>query len=333
MTITYPAGRSGLFLVCASTLLVFTACIRKTNGGCTTDTQCGSNEKCVANECTSDMGSGGSQGQGGSTANGGAVTSNGGVTATGGATAMSGGSTGTGGESSANGGSQASGGVGGGGGGATTTGGSGGGNSAGSGTGGSTPLTTEMIDDMEDGDGRIIEMNGRQGPWHTFNSGESTQMPAGPAITPETGGANGSKSAMHTSGKGFAYAGIGFDLNNADTAPESAQSKAYDASAWTGVVFMAKGSAKPRVEIPMRDFVPGDRGGTCTTSCWNVYGYQLPDSLTSDWKEYKIPFSSLKREDGGTTPPFDSKQIMSISFKHQTDPFDFWIDDVRFYKE
>jgi hypothetical protein len=317
---------------------MFTACIRKTNGGCTTDTQCGTGEKCVSNECSPDTGSGGSQGQGGS-GNGGALAT-GGDTAMGGDTATSGGSSGTGGESSANGGAVASGGAGG----TTATGGSAGsssgsssGGAAGSGTGGSAPLTTEMIDDMEDGDGRIIEMNGRQGPWHTFNSGESTQMPAGPGITPESGGANGSKSAMHTSGKGFAYAGIGFDLNNADTTPESAQSKAYDASAWTGVVFIAKAgstaSAKPRVEIPMRDFVPGDRGGTCTNDCWNVYGYQLPDSLTSEWKEYKVPFSSLKREDGSTTPSFDSKQIMSISFKHQTDPFDFWIDDVRFYKE
>ena len=338
MTIAYPPDRSGLFLVsvCASSLLMFSACIRKTNSGCSTDAECGANAKCVATNCMMDSGSGGSQVQGqGGTASGGAPAANGG-TATesggGGATAQ-GGATSMGGQSMAGGGATASGGSGGGAGpkGGTS------GSSGGSASGGSAPLTTEMIDDMEDGDGRILQMNGRQGPWHTFNSGESTQMPAGPSITPEMGGANGSMSAMHTSGKGFAYAGIGFDLSNADTAPESAQSKPYDASAWTGVVFSAKGgasaSAKLRIEIPMRDFVPSDRGGTCTGTCWNVYGFQMMTALGTSWQEVKVPFSALVREDGSTKPAFDSKQIMSISFKQLKDDFDFWIDDVRFYKE
>ncbi|MFZ5893179.1 MAG: hypothetical protein ACOY0T_19120 [Myxococcota bacterium] len=341
MTFAYWSGRSSLFLVgaCASSLMLVSACVRKTSG-CSGDGECGANAKCVANVCMMDSGSGGSTAQGGS-GNGGTVSANGGTTSEmGGTTASGGSSTASGGESTANGGAQAAGGSsagansGGAGGAAGGTTSSTGGNASG---GSSSNLITEMIDDMEDGDGRILQMNGREGPWHTFNSGESTQMPPGPLITPESGGANGSKSAMHTSGKGFAYAGIGFDLSNADTAPESAQSKAYDASAWTGVVFMAKGgtsaSGKLRVELPMRDFVPGDRGGTCTGTCWNVYGFQMDAALGAGWQEIKVPFSSLKREDGSTTPSFDAKQIMSISFKHQTDPFDFWIDDVRFYKE
>ncbi|HET9931729.1 MAG TPA: carbohydrate binding domain-containing protein [Polyangiaceae bacterium] len=338
MTIAYPSDRSGFFLlsICVSSLLVFTACIRKTNSGCTTDAECGANAKCAAGNCVMNSGLGGSDGQGGASS-GGTSTASGGKTETVGSggvgTGQGGKATGGGGEMTASGGAMASGGSGGGAGPKGGASGSGGGNAS----GGAPPLVTEMIDDMEDGDGRILMMNGRQGPWHTFNSGESTQMPAGPSITPEMAGANGSMLAMHTSGKGFAYAGIGFDLSNADTAPESAQSKAYDASAWTGVVFMAKGgpsaSAKLRIEIPMRDFVPSDRGGTCSGSCWNVYGFQMPMALGSSWQEVKVPFSSLVREDGSTKPAFDSKQIMSISFKQQKDDFDFWIDDVRFYKE
>lgn len=338
MTIAYPPERSGLFLVsvCVSSLLMFSACIRKTNSGCSTDAECGANAKCVASNCTMDSGSGGSpaQGQGGAMSGGAPAASGGTSESQGGGGTAQGGSTSTGGQStSMSGGATASGGNGGGAGpkGGTS------GSSGGSASGGSAPLMTEMIDDMEDGDGHILMMNGRQGPWHTFNSGESTQMPAGPLITPEMGGANGSMFAMHTSGKGFAYAGIGFDLSNADTTPESAQSKPYDASAWTGIVFMAKGGAsasgKPRIEIPMRDFVPSDRGGTCSGTCWNVYGFQITTALGSTWQEVKVPFSSLVREDGSTKPAFDSKQIMSISFKQLKDDFDFWIDDVRFYKE
>jgi hypothetical protein len=153
------------------------------------------------------------------------------------------------------------------------------------------------------------------------------------------GGANGSKFAMHTTGMGYTFAGLGFGLNNADSTPESAQSKAYDAAAWTGIAFMIKGgsgaSAKLRIEAPTREFVPTDRGGTCTTGCWNVYGAAVSAQLTTMWQEVRVSFASMQREMGGTTPPFDATQIMGISFKHtgNNDSFDFWIDDVRFYKD
>jgi hypothetical protein len=189
-----------------------------------------------------------------------------------------------------------------------------------------------LIDDLEDGDGRILVSSGRQGPWHVFNSSDTG---AGKAISPEMGGHSG-QYAMHTSGMGYMFAGLGFGLNNADTTPESAQSKAYDASAWTGVAFWVKagsnGSASLRVEAPMRDFVPTERGGTCTGNCWNVYGAAVTSPLTASWQEIKIPFSSMQRETG-STPAFDAKQLLTISFKHTaSDRFDFWIDDVRFYK-
>ncbi len=158
-------------------------------------------------------------------------------------------------------------------------------------------------------------------------------MPPGPTFLPEAGGANGSKYAMHTSGSsGFMFAGIGFDLNNADSAPESMQSKPYDASAWTGVSFMVKGNAKIRLELPQSELVPTDRGGSCTGTCWDVHGFVLTTTLSSNWQEVKVPFSSLVRQNGAATPVFNAKQVMSISFKHQGDAFDFWIDDVRFYK-
>jgi hypothetical protein len=331
-------GRTSSLLlgVYVSSSIGIAACIReRTTTGCSKDSDCGANDRCDSgtSACISAKGEGGSAGGGG-------MQSGGGAASTGGVSGMSsGGSSDHGGEN-ATGGVNASGGSAG-----STTGGTGGaitsaGGAAAGGTSGATSSSkTDMIDDLEDGDGRILQLNGRQGPWHTFNSGDSggTQTPAGPTLIPVPGGANESTSALHFTGKGYMFAGIGFDLNNADAAPESAQSKAYEASSWTGVAFMAKGgatdSAKLRIEIPMRDFVPSDRGGTCSGTCWNVHGFQMPNALSSSWQEVKVPFSSLVREDGAKTPAFDAKQIMSISFKHHDAPFDFWIDDVRFYKD
>jgi hypothetical protein len=87
----------------------------------------------------------------------------------------------------------------------------------------------------------------------------------------------------------------------------------------------------------MKQFVPTDRGGSCTgDSCWNVYGSRaIQGKLSGAWQQFKIPFSSLDRELGGMTPPFDPSQLMEISFKHEgnNDHFDFWVDEIQFYKD
>lgn len=205
------------------------------------------------------------------------------------------------------------------------------------GTGGSGPnLTYELIDDLEDNDARILQNNGRQGPWHIFNDqgNGGNQQPSNSNFLPEKGGANGTMYAVHTTGEGFGFAGVGFDLNNAETTPESSKSQPFDASGWDGIAFWAKGTASLRVEIPTRNFVPQDRGGSCSNDCWNVYGADLPGGLDADWREYRVPFSSLKRESGSTEPAFARDQLMSVSFRHNGNArFDFWIDEVRFYSE
>jgi hypothetical protein len=231
----------------------------------------------------------------------------------------SGGVTGAGGSGSGLGGSSAPG-----------TGGASGSGAGGSGSGGSSAPANDMIDNLDDNDGRIIMTAGRQGPWHSFNdtNGGNQQPPINGTFMPTSGGANGTPYAVHTTGSGYQYGGVGFDLNNATTTPESPQSMAYDASAYNGLTFWAKGSGTLRVEFSMRSFVPTDRGGTCTTNCWNVYGANTP-TLTGSWQQITITFTSLVREDGSTSPAFTPAELMDISFKAGS-TFDFWVDEVAF---
>jgi hypothetical protein len=205
--------------------------------------------------------------------------------------------------------------------------------------GGSPVMGTELIDDLDDGDGRIMMTSGRQGPWHAFNdsNGGNQQPPPSMTLTPEGGGADGTPFAAHTKGSGYKFGGVAFDLDNATTTPESMQCQAYDASAYKGIRFWAKGNGNLRVEFPTRAFVPTSRGGSCNESagsCWNVYGSRSAQGTLSmtDWKQVTIPFSSLEREDGSKTPAFDPRQIMGVSFKHEGDTFDFWIDEVELTK-
>jgi hypothetical protein len=212
--------------------------------------------------------------------------------------------------------------------------------SAGSGAGGTSAPATDMIDDLEDNDGRIIVTNGRQGPWHVFNdsSGGNQVPPFGGTFAPQSGGANNTAYAVHTTGSGYAsYGGVGFDLDNATDQEESSQSQSYNAGAYAGITFWAKGTATLRVEFSQKAFVPTERGGSCPDNgCWNVYGTkELANKLTSNWQQFTILWSgnsNFVREDGTTSPAFDPSQIMDISFRSNSSSFDFWIDEVAFVR-
>ncbi len=181
----------------------------------------------------------------------------------------------------------------------------------------------------------ILMTAGRQGPWHSFNdSNGGNQTPSiNDPFLPDMGGANGTPYAGHTKGSGYQFGGIGFDLNNATTTPSGMQSQAYDASAYKGIIFWAKGNGNLRVELSQKAFVPTANGGSCTDSCWNVYGSRAAQGTLSmtDWKQVTIPFGTLTRDNGSTTPAFDPSQLMGIAFKHEGSTFDFWIDDVEFF--
>src|SRR6266496_1082265 len=209
-----------------------------------------------------------------------------------------------------------------------TTGGAGTGTTGGGGSG----TSLEMIDNLEDNDRQIIAASGRQGPWHSFNdtNAGNIQPPLGTGFVAAAGGANNTAYAVHTTGSGFQFGGVGFDLNNATPTPESMSSMAYNASAFSGLSFWAKGSGTLRVEFAMRSFVPTDRGGSCTSNCWNVYGANTP-TLTSNWTQITIPWAGMQREQGGTSPAFNASELMGVSFKGPG-TFDFWIDEVAFVR-
>ena len=188
--------------------------------------------------------------------------------------------------------------------------------SAGTTGAGGAVTTADMIDHMDDGDARIIMANGRQGPWHSFSepAGGNIQPPIGTGFLPATGGVNSTSHAVHVTGSNYSFGGVGFDLNNSTTTPESMQSQPYNASAYNGITFWAKGSGTLRIEFPQRSFVPTDRGGSCTGTCWNVYGATTP-TLTGTWQQITISWSGMQREQGGTSPAFTANELMGVAFK------------------
>jgi hypothetical protein len=200
-----------------------------------------------------------------------------------------------------------------------------------------------VIDDLEDGDEGIAENGARVGSWYSFNDGTAggTQSPA-EADDFKPAGVEGACGmfAARTSGKGFKEwgAGIGLDLNAPPPATVGGPEikKAYDASAYTGIAFEAKGNVGISVGVAEIATLPMADGGSCTPS--TVEGMECEDNhsktiaLGSDWKTYKIDFSTLKQEGFGKAVPFDAKTITGIQFSvAQNLEFDFSVDNVRFY--
>lgn len=202
----------------------------------------------------------------------------------------------------------------------------------GDGDGGGIPIEPDnMIDNFEDGDGALIPNGGRQGYWYTFNDATegSMQTPAVDAVLPEDGGAAGTSLAMHTTGTGFAEwgAGVGIDLNS--SGGDMPVKMPYDASAFTGIVVMAKGNGQIRASVQIEATIPPEEGGTCALDC-DPHGKVL--LLTDEWQQFELTFDELNQEGWGTPAAWDASTVVGVQFKVGKDvDFDFWVDEIGFY--
>ena len=191
--------------------------------------------------------------------------------------------------------------------------------------GSNTPAVDPLIDDFEDGDLRSRVVDGRQSEWYVFTDDSDGCIEL--RIAPEA------SSALHARGQGFTAWGAAFGLS---FQWDSAQSKncIYDASAYAGVRFRARGDAPLRLALGTKASTFQSMGGSCPDNqgCYDQYGRAL--SLTAEWQTFEIDFCSLAQEGWGT--PLDSfapNELVHLNFfVRATRPFDVWVDDVEFVR-
>jgi hypothetical protein len=199
----------------------------------------------------------------------------------------------------------------------------------------------DRIDDLEDGDDAILALGFRIGTWYVFNDATvgAQQMPIATLFTTTPGGPSGKGYCVRTYGQGFASwgAGVGLDLNDPGLLPPPMTDRAaYDSSAYKGIAFAAKGSGLLRFEVGTSAVETNIAGGTClvgTTnpSCGDNHGVNIP--LTSEWKQYSVPFNKLTQEGFGLRVPFDPKKVVALYWSMPAgQPFDYSIDDVGFFR-
>jgi len=222
------------------------------------------------------------------------------------------------------------------------SGGSGGSGGGGEVVGDNQVAIVDMVDDLDDGDSSIPETSGRIGAWFIYNDGTSggTQEPAANTdFIPASGGPAGSLFMAQTSGSGFTDwgAGMGFDLNNpGDDMGGAGMKSTHDASAYTGVAFLAKGNVTVRAALFVEAVVPVEYGGTCVggtaegEECNDAHGKDF--ALTDEWKQYVVPFDGAAQGGWGQPATFDASMLTGFQFQIPSGAtFDVQIDEIGFY--
>jgi hypothetical protein len=201
-----------------------------------------------------------------------------------------------------------------------------------------------MVDDLEDGDDRIeYQTSDRDGYWYTYDDGyaggewvSDDLVPGATAQVP--GGCNGSSYCVYayaTGWDGVSGAGVGVDLNN----DAGADKQPYDASAYDGVVFWAKGATAPgplRFRALISDVVPTADGGNCnedTGDCYDAHATIL--ELTTEWQQFWVFFCELAQSGWGDPQvDMDASAILSLQWQVNAGSdfsMEVWIDDLAFF--
>lgn len=211
-------------------------------------------------------------------------------------------------------------------------------------------LMTMPISDFEAGKG-----------WYLFanvdDKAGKTMPAAGDNIMAEeikcpAGGRCGMSSfAQHVSGGGFTSYGpsLSNDFLYKDAKTEMVVGMPMDASTYTGVMFWARkgetAGAAPTLRLIVNDVSTHELGGVCdpkaapgsggeaSDACWD--GWMTERALPSTWTLVKVPFSVLKQGGFGKKgEKIQPDKLYGLTFQMPNmATFDFWIDDVAFYKE
>jgi hypothetical protein len=191
-----------------------------------------------------------------------------------------------------------------------------------------------LVDDFEDDDFDLPEVDGRAASWYSYNSEDDSSQVF--VIEEMSGLPSGGGRALHSTGSGYEWSGIGMGLRWAAPDAESVWLDCvYDASVYDGVRFWARGNGgEARLTISVPGVIPIDEGGTCDSlesPCWANHGIDLAPG--DDWVEYYVPFADMLQPDwGNDLGPLDTKALRTLQFEFPTNAdFDIWLDDIGFY--
>ncbi len=178
-----------------------------------------------------------------------------------------------------------------------------------------------LLDDFQDHDDMIAEVGGRCGHWFAYNDGTCGDVfpapPPSPFPVQEAGRSTLTDGSINAHGASCALFGVGmgFPFNERGTSECP-----YDASAYKGITFWAKGTGIPYLQLK---------------SASNVnQTFEAVVTLTNTWTQFSLPF--LKFQDGqGSPQPLDVTSLLDVIIFGwaQGGATDVTLDDISFYVE
>jgi hypothetical protein len=172
----------------------------------------------------------------------------------------------------------------------------------------------------------------RYGAWYTSNDGSPGGQQAPESYAAERGGYAGSNYAVHFRVNGFSDWGavLGFQLRYV---PEPGIKCPFNAEAFQGITFVARGSGRIRVNLGTPETTPSEQEGRCQRSCWDSHGAFV--FLTEKWTQHRLPWSAFAQQGWGTAARLNVKELLAVNFSvlRQDQPAEIWLDDVAFMTE
>lgn len=185
-----------------------------------------------------------------------------------------------------------------------------------------------LFDNFEHEDARAPEKEGRRGLWELITDQDMDKegpFPAVPRLLPEAERTEKNQRAMNVSVGRLRDWGASLEYR---FQPEHC----YDASAYAGLRFRAKGGTRLQVAARQPEVIPIAYGGACEDECY-ISHLKLID-LQDEWTSYELRWDEFIKR-GYDSKPLDPSRIHSLQFAVQSEdtPADLWIDDVSFIKK
>lgn len=188
-----------------------------------------------------------------------------------------------------------------------------------------------LIDDFDDGDNVAAFEPAREAYWFTINDGSPGTMEPKGEFLPVADGYRGTHSA-HVTMSGYTVWGAALMAN---ISYKAAVRCPYDASAFAGLRFVARGTGRVRVVLQVPGVVSSEYGGTCDEQagqvCYDNHGVFV--ELGPQYQTYELPWVSFRQRGFGASLPFDPKTIFALQFSVELVdlPADLWVDQVEFW--
>lgn len=191
------------------------------------------------------------------------------------------------------------------------------------------------IDDFEDGNGRVLARAGRFGVWNYVGWSPPDRVTTSPLVPELLPGDGDEASRSGAADRRYALHGVSREGQHWQAVMANFGPDCYDASAFTGMRFRAKGSGRVSLSISMVGVVARADGGSCTSDCGFAHGKWV--ELSRRLETYSIRFDEL--EQPPETPraarvAFDARQLYALGFvlDARGGEVEMWLDEVEWLR-